>query len=35
MSKVHIIGISDAGLSLLSEANRNLLQQATLLVRGD
>lgn len=35
MSKINIIGISDAGLDLLSEASRALLRDATLLVGGE
>jgi precorrin-6Y C5,15-methyltransferase (decarboxylating) len=35
MKKIVIIGISDSGLSLLPEASRNLLRDATLLVGGE
>jgi precorrin-6B methylase 1 len=35
MPKVHIIGISDAGLDLLPESSRALLRSATLLVGGE
>jgi precorrin-6Y C5,15-methyltransferase (decarboxylating) len=35
MPKVHIIGVSDAGLDLLPESSRALLRAATLLVGGE
>ena len=35
LNKVSILGISDGGLALLSEASRQLLKQATLLVGGE
>src|SRR5690349_15131715 len=35
MAKIVVVGISDAGLSLLTESSRALLREATLVIGGE